>query len=163
MKKHEYGKDREYFVTLSINNPIVKMAYSQDQIEVVFLEICEKLVKGIALRTILKADNMPSPTTFFKWIKEDNSKMEQYARAKEMYADKVFDDIVLIADGTGDDVLVDEDGVEQINHNIIQRDRLRIDARKWHLSKLFPKKYGEKLETENTHSGEIRIIRQIKE
>lgn len=139
------------------------MAYSAEQIEVVFQEICERLIKGEALRTILKDRDMPGAETFFKWLKKDDSKTKQYAQAKEMYADKVFDDIVLIADGTGDDVLIDEDGLEQINHNIIQRDRLRIDARKWHLSKLFPKKYGEKLETENTHSGEIRIIRQIKE
>ena len=120
-----------------------------------------------SLRSILNdvrdKDILPSRRVFNKWLSEDEKLSAQYARAKEAYADKVFEDIVLIADGAGDDVLIDEDGIEQVNHNIIQRDRLRIDARKWHLSKLFPKKYGEKLETENTHSGEIRIIRQIKE
>ena len=29
------------------------------------------------------------------------------------------------------------------NHNVINRDRLRVDARKWAASKLAPKKYGD--------------------
>jgi hypothetical protein len=142
-------------------------SWTKDKREQATQHILQHLEDGKSLRFILNENRdkelLPSRRVFNKWLSEDEKLSTQYARAKEAYADKVFEDIVLIADGTGDDILTDEDGVEQINHNIIQRDRLRIDARKWHLSKLFPKKYGEKLETENTHSGEIRIIRQIKE
>jgi len=28
----------------------------------------------------------------------------------------------------------------------VQRDRLRVDTRKWYLSKIMPKKYGDKLD-----------------
>ena len=35
---------------------------------------------------------------------------------------------------------------EVVNGEHIQRSRVRIDARKWLLSKLAPKKYGDKLE-----------------
>ena len=141
--------------------------WTKEKREKAIEHIIDSLEDGNSLRSILNdvrdKDILPSRRVFNKWLSEDEKLSAQYARAKEAYADKVFEDIVLIADGAGDDVLIDEDGIEQVNHNIIQRDRLRIDARKWHLSKLFPKKYGEKLETENTHSGEIRIIRQIKE
>jgi hypothetical protein len=37
-------------------------------------------------------------------------------------------------------------GEEQINHNVIQRNKLQIDARKWMLGKMQPKKYGDKLD-----------------
>lgn len=119
------------------------MAYSDKEIKKIFDTICKRITEGESVKTILKDKDMPSSQTFWKWLEEDEKKSNQYARAKEIYADKVFEDIVLIADGTSDDVYVDEEGVEQVNHNIIQRDRLRIDARKWHLSKLNPKKYGD--------------------
>ena len=43
-----------------------------------------------------------------------------------------------------DDVIINEEGNPITNHNVIQRDRLRVDARKWALSKMNPKKYGDK-------------------
>ena len=54
----------------------------------------------------------------------------QYARATGLRTDVIFDEIEDIADGDGD----------------VARDRLRIDARKWSLSKMQPKKYGDRLE-----------------
>jgi hypothetical protein len=53
--------------------------------------------------------------------------LEQYARARELQTDIFIDEIIDIADSTENDV---------------QRDRLRIDSRKWIASKLKPKKYG---------------------
>ena len=128
------------------------MAYTPEEIKNTFNLICDRIIEGESVKTILKDNDMPSSQTFWKWLNEDEEKSNQYARAKDIYADKVFEDIVLIADGTDDDVLIDEDGIQQTNHNIIQRDRLRIDARKWHLSKLNPKKYGDKLDM--TSGGE---------
>lgn len=128
------------------------MAYSQKEIESILNQVCDRLEKGESLRNILRESNMPSTQTFYKWIDEDEQKAKQYARAKEAYADNVFNDIILISDGTDNDELIDENGLPQVNHHVIQRDRLRIDARKWHLSKLNPKKYGDKLDV--TSDGE---------
>lgn len=141
------------------------MAYSKKQIEDIFNFICERIENGESVKSILRDKDMPSSQTFWKWLKEDEEKSNQYARAKEIWADIVFDDIMLIADGTDTDVLIDENGIEQVNHNIIQRDRLRIDARKWALSKMNPKKYGDKTinENKNEHSGEITITRIVKQ
>lgn len=138
------------------------MAYSEKQKKQLLDEICQRIIEGEAVRNILRDKHMPTYANFYKWIQKDPDKEKQYARAKEVYAEKVFDEITLIADGTGDDILIDEDGKEQVNHNVIQRDRLRIDARKWALSKMLPKKYGDKLELDNQHSGEIKITRNIK-
>ena len=138
------------------------MAYSQEEIDSIFNIICDRIIEGESVKTILRDENMPSSKTFWKWLNEDKEKVNQYARAKELYAESVFEDIMLISDGTGDDILIDEEGKEQVNHQVIQRDRLRVDSRKWALSKMNPKKYGDKLETDNNHSGEIKIIRQVK-
>jgi hypothetical protein len=119
------------------------MAYNQKQIETIFELICERIEVGQSVNLILKDSDMPSSRTFWKWLDEDEEKVKKYARAKDVYSDKMFEDLVLIADGTSTDVYQDEKGEDQINHDIIQRDRLRIDARKWTLSKLNPKKYGD--------------------
>ena len=46
------------------------------------------------------------------------------------------------------DELDDEIKIEKTNHEAIQRSRLRYDARKWLISKLHPKKYGDKIEVD---------------
>ena len=119
------------------------MAYSKKDIEKTFKIICDRIIEGESVKTILKDENMPSSRTFWKLLSEDEEKVNQYAHAKELYAESVFEDIMLISDGTGDDILIDEDGREQVNHRVIQRDRLRVDSRKWALSKMNPKKFGD--------------------
>ena len=129
------------------------MAYTIKQINEIFDSICVRIENGEAVRNILKEEDMPSSRTFFKWL-DDEEKVKQYARAKSIYAEAMFEDIILIADGSGDDVLIDEDGVENVNHHVIQRDRLRTDARKWALSKLNPKKYSDKIQLDTSEFKE---------
>lgn len=81
---------------------------------------------------------MPAASTIFKWLASNEEFAEQYARAKEAQADAMADEIVDIADG--------DNGADP------QRDRLRVDARKWVAAKLKPKKYGDKLDV--TSGGE---------
>ena len=128
------------------------MAYNKKEIDDIFDAVCDRIEEGEAVRTILRDEDMPSSRTFFKWLEQDEEKVKQYARAKELYAEGMFEDVILISDGSGDDIILDEDGVENVNHKVIQRDRLRTDNRKWALSKLNPKKYGDKIDM--TSGGE---------
>jgi len=100
---------------------------------------------------------MPTRKTFYSWLRDKDgndieSKVNQYMRATNDRADAVFDEMFDIADdGTNDTMTVTVgDGVEieKLNTEHIQRSRLRIDTRKWALSKMNPKKYGEKQEVE---------------
>jgi hypothetical protein len=83
---------------------------------------------------------------------------DQYAAARDDLLEYWASDILEIADdGTldtmpglnkyGDEVMIP-------NHANVQRDRLRIDSRKWLLSKLAARKYGDRLEVEV--SGEVQ-------
>ena len=119
-----------------------------------FNKICNEISKGKSLREVLRGENMPHHTTFFKWVDESKENLAQYTRATEMRADAIFEDIIEIADSTDNDV-IEIDGKELTNHHVINRDRLRVDSRKWYLSKLMPKKYGDALKVE--HDGSIEI------
>jgi hypothetical protein len=70
---------------------------------------------------------------------------EQYARARELQAERFADDIIEIADDKSEDVYGE---LEMPNSVAVARAKLRIDSRKWIASKLLPKKYGDKLQTE---------------
>lgn len=128
------------------------MAYSKEDIDKIFNYVCSEIEKGRALRNVLKDDGMPSTSTFYEWLDNDDVKSKQYARATSVRADIIFDDILSIADENTNDTYINENGIEVVNNDVIQRSRLRIDARKWVLSKLNPKKFGDK--TDITSGGE---------
>ncbi|WP_162651562.1 hypothetical protein [Lentilitoribacter sp. Alg239-R112] len=103
--------------------------------------ICEKLCEGESLRAICLPDDMPNRSTVFRWLSLHDDFSNQYARAKEEQAEALADDIIAIADqyDTAKDIL---------EPDLIQRAKLRIDSRKWVASKLKPKKYGDKVQSE---------------
>ena len=126
------------------------MAYSKKEKDEIFDDIFTRISNGEALRTILQASNMPSTQTFYRWLEDDEIKSKQYARATEERADAIFDEILEIADENEADVYINDLGETKIDGNNIQRSRLRVDARKWVVSKLNPKKYGNKEFIEQT-------------
>jgi len=95
---------------------------------------------------------MPTPATIYNWLNHHEDFLKQYARAKEMHADAMAEEILRIADTADADNVCDEYGNIKPNHEWIARTRLRVDARKWYLSKILPKKYGDKIE--QTHVGD---------
>ena len=121
------------------------MPYTEKERKKIFKTICKRIMEGESLRDVLKDSDMPTRATFYKWINESEDIQNKYARATTARADYVFDQILEIADKQGADMLI-IDGVEVVNHNVIQRNRLQVDARKWIISKMNPKKYGEKVD-----------------
>lgn len=117
-------------------------AFSPEVVEA----ICTRLIEGESLRAICASDDMPHRNTVTRWIKENEDFQVQYARARELQADFIADEIIEIADE--DCVVVRREGeVErlEIDSAAVMRNRLRVDARKWMAAKLQPKKYGDKL------------------
>lgn len=134
------------------------MAYSDKEKEKIFKKIFTLMSKdGHSLRKACEQIPIP-PKTFYEWIDNDKEKSKQYARAAEERADVMFEDILKIVDATEDDIIINDEGNAITNHNVIQRDRLRADARKWMLSKMIPKKYGDKLDMNLDTSKIVPII-----
>jgi hypothetical protein len=115
------------------------MAYSQEQIEDTFNDILYEIEQGNSLISILRRKEFPSTATFYQWLEADEDKAKRYVRACEIRADVIFEDIIDIADHS------DEDHTPFTGANVVQRDRLKIDARKWIVAKLHPKKYSDRV------------------
>lgn len=115
-------------------------------------EICNLLISGQSLRTITKNEAMPSQGRVYQWLAENEDFQKHYAHARELQADAIFDECMDIADEANNDFKVNAEGAVQIDHDAINRARLRIDTRKWMAGKLRPKKYGDKLELDQKHS-----------
>ena len=121
------------------------MAYNEKDIERIFDIICKRIEDGEALSVILRDNDMPDRGTVYKWIREDLAIFDKYTRATKIRADYLADEIIEIADKQGKDVKI-VDGEEVTDYNVINRNRLQIDARKWAASKMNPKKYGDKVD-----------------
>ena len=118
-------------------------------------EILKRVAGGMSLESACKGDDwIPARTTFQEWCEKDDALAVKYARAREDRAEKIFEEILTIADSQEGDV-IEVDGVEMTNHDQIARAKLRIDARKWMLGKMQPRVYGEKLDV--NHAGGLTI------
>lgn len=83
--------------------------------------------------------------TWYTWLADDAQLQQDYARVKAVMAEKYAEEILQIADDNSRDVLMGIYG-EVGNRVAVERDRLKVDTRKFLLSKLLPKKYGDKVE-----------------
>lgn len=111
---------------------------------------CERMINGESVRTICKADDMPVPSTIFLWMAKHPGFSEQYDRAKALAVQAIADDILEIADNQVTNTII-VDGKEQtVKDSVgVAHAKLRVDTRKWLLSKIAPNKYGDKLQTSN--------------
>jgi hypothetical protein len=101
-------------------------------------EILDRLADGATLIAACRHEGMPGEATVRDWVREDRDGFSaKYASAREKGYGHMADDIVGIADGEGDP----------------NRDRLRVDTRKWLLARALPKIYGDKL----IHDGEVGL------
>jgi transposase-like protein len=107
--------------------------------------ICERLAMGEPLAAICRDEGMPHPSTVRDWMAADETVSRAIARAREDGEDWLAAECLEIADDGSRDYETKEDGREVVDHDHIQRSKLRIDTRLKLLSKWNPKKYGERL------------------
>ena len=129
----------------------MKIMYSEEQKKEIIESIFLNIEDGISTRKAIVNNNISS-STFFRWIDDNEELSKQYARACELRAEALLDEMLDIVDDSSQDKTIDdlddEIKIEKTNHEAIQRSRLRYDARKWLISKLHPKKYGDKIEVD---------------
>lgn len=122
-----------------------------------------------SLRAILEEMKTPSMSMFMRWL--NDSKMEylreQYARAYAVRAEIMADELTEISDEDPREVTTITQGdrtteVDRTDGAGIQRNRLRVDTRKWIASRLLPKKYGDKVELGVTE-GLAAVMASIKD
>jgi len=131
------------------------MAYTQEKKDEWFDYIISEIESGKSLISALRTNGAPSTSTFYIWLEEKDQdgvktleaeeKSKRYACACEARELMMLDEILEIADDQEDDIIIDGEK-EYTNHNVIQRSKVRIEARQWVLGKLRPEKYGNKVD-----------------
>lgn len=122
-------------------------------------EICNRMSLGESLIKICKDEHLPTRETIRAWITEKPEFSARYAKAREDQQDYYAEEILEIANDESRDVpLENGKGGYSSNMTAVQRDRLRVDSLKWIMSKVAPKKYGDKIQQEITgKDGEMLI------
>jgi len=126
-------------------------------------QISSRMCQGESLRSICRDESMPAISTVMLWVAQDREGFsEQYAKACEARAHYWADEMLDIADdGTND--YMEREGVEFVNGEAIARSRLRVDTRKWLLSKMLPKYSDRPIEAPTASLGQvIELIRAAK-
>jgi hypothetical protein len=117
-------------------------------------EICAHIAEGRTIRQIAQLDHMPVASTIYLTLARNEKFSDQYAKARQAQLTRWEDEIIEIADNGSNDWMRREgkDGETSwaVNGEAIGRSRLRVDSRKWIMSKRLPKVYGERITQENT-------------
>lgn len=116
-------------------------------------EICDKLAEGRTLRDVCRDDGMPSESTVRSWAMDDREGFSaQYRRAREIGYLSMADELMEVADDGSNDWMERKGDEGQsgyvLNGEHVQRSRLRVDTRKWMLSKALPKVFGDRVTAE---------------
>lgn len=115
--------------------------------------ICERLADGEPLRQICRDESMPAWRTVYDWKDAHADFAARIVRAREAGHDAIAQQCLEIADETGNDTLITENG-ERANTEWISRSKLRIETRLKLLAKWDPKRYGDKLDLNHGGQGD---------
>jgi hypothetical protein len=119
------------------------MAKTTQPIEAVFPDILSRISAGELLTDICD-DVGFTRAWFYKWLNEDEARVDAYARARDIQQESWADDIVKISEDSLHDTKEREDGSETMDGEWVARCKLRVDTKKWLMAKLAPRRYGDK-------------------
>ena len=103
-------------------------------------DICFRIASGRSLNDVCGDVDMPNKATVYRWIDSNELFCDKYREATSHRADFHFDEMLDISDKTMTDA-VD-----------VAAAKLKIDTRKWILSRMNPTKYGDKQQIDNVSS-----------
>lgn len=117
--------------------------------------ICQEVLEGMrnglsAFKACQKA-GVPQ-STFNRWVDADAKLAEDYAHAREDLIERMAQEVMELSDQE-----VPETGDGKKDWQAIQKHKLQVDTRKWLLSKLAPKKYGDKLEVSGDEKSPLSM------
>jgi len=124
------------------------------QYENMFENFIEQVYRGRSLKSLVEDDpRLISYEDFLRWIKRDPQRHERFKEAQEMRTEFLAGEIIAIADGV--------DSLDAASPETVNRDKLRIDTRKWLMSAHNKKRYGESKQIEL--AGSISITEALQQ
>jgi hypothetical protein len=122
-------------------------------------EILERLADGDSLASICCDEEMPDERSVRRWARNHGDFGAKYAVARRLGYEKRADELLEIADDSSADWIDTGNGVFDSVH--VNRARLMIDTRKWLLSKMLPKVYGDHVTVAGDPDQPIHVVQQI--
>lgn len=107
--------------------------------------ITKRLAAGEPLASICRDEAMPAVRTVSHWKEAHPGFLADFARARDEGFDTLAADCLEIADDGRRDYQTLKDGREVVDHDHIQRAKLRIETRLKLLAKWDPKRYGDSI------------------
>lgn len=116
--------------------------------------ICLRIAGGESLLSVCRDPAMPVRSTVYLWLVTEGEPYETfqkaYNKACRARAYGMADEITEISDDSTGDVSVVKDAKtgeerEVVNHEHIQRSKLRVDSRKWLAGKFLPDQFGDRV------------------
>jgi hypothetical protein len=116
-------------------------------------EICARISEGRSLSSVCRDEDMPNHSVTWRWLAEDSSFQEDYARAIQAramaHADRVLDVTEAVLRGE-----IPSDAA-----------RVALDGMKWTASRLLPKVYGDRTQVEatvtHTHTLHLEALKAL--
>lgn len=106
-------------------------------------EVCKRIADGKSLRSVCKENDMPGMTTVFKWLRENEGFTKQYARACVERTEAQQEEMLEIGDNA---ISHSETADPKAANAVVSAYKLKADNLKWSMSKMQPKKYGDKVD-----------------
>lgn len=97
-----------------------------------------QMYEGKAVKSILNLMGV-DVRAFHKELDNDPILLREYEMAQRCRAEMMVEEIMTIAD----------------EENDVLRAKLKVDARKWYASKMLPRKYGDRIDLNVTHTVDI--------
>lgn len=114
---------------------------------------------GTGLSAVKACEEAGVPwSSFHERLDADPAYADRYARARVLLLERMAEEIHQIADTPVEGVTITtkaDGGIEEKRGDMLEHRKLQIEARKWLLAKLMPKKYGDVRKIE--HSGSIGL------
>ena len=105
--------------------------------------VCARVAEGWSMLDLWGDPDLPSGRSLYNWMDRHEDFRRMYLAACELRAERLAEEILAIADDDTGDFIPAGDGPGLApNLQAIRRARLRIDARKWRVARLAPRKYA---------------------
>jgi hypothetical protein len=127
----------------------LRRAWPTDKVE----KILVKISMGDSLKVAAEKLDVKKKelSGLYTLLLKDRTIRKMYDEARELQAESFVDEIISIADDSDNDRL--ENG--RINHEVVNRSKLKVDTRKWVMGSMVKRRFGEHKHVE--HSGDLNI------
>jgi hypothetical protein len=124
-------------------------------------EMLHRSADGESLASICRDEGMPDERSVRRWARKHGEFGDQYAIARRLGYEKRADELLEIADDASADWIETENGHRILDNVRVNRARLMIDTRKWLLSMVLPKVYGDHVTVAGDPDQPIHVVRRI--